>query len=286
MAKSLGQIHTVNFQKSISGAGSSYPCNIPAELTSQLNRMVRAGNFFKLVGIDMTMDSFSGVTSHGSVSGRFLYYAPTRGRCAAFRGAFKAMANSMKLQGLTMRDNAMYDFTVPLDDETTGHQNQASLDGINGLALNHSVPAQSIFGVHNSNVQPQYTGTSPDLFQSGFGTVQNPGNPNIDFVLNDAVPFNGNSNLASTDLEQIPFTISWDGVGTDPNVTFHWRPDPALYTALLCGQVRIIIDENTTADPKVLNVSFMVSGWKSIMGNPDKKPRRRMKAKTSGKKKE
>lgn len=288
MAKSLGQIHTVN--RSINtGAGvapTNHAIDLPSALTSQLNRMVRAGNFFKIVGIDMTLDSFPGSAPTGSVSGRFLYYAPTRGRCAAFRGAFKAMANTMKLQGLTMRDNPMYDFTVPLDDETTAHRNQASLNGVDGLALNHSIPAQSVFAVHNSNVQPQYSGTAGDLFNSGFSTLQNAGNPNIDFVLNDAIPFEGNPNVASEDFEQIPFVISWDATGSQTEITFQWRPDPALYLAILCGQLRMIIDEKTTTAAFNINVSIMVSGWKSIMGSPDKKPRRRMKSKTSGKKKE
>lgn len=284
MAKSLGQIHSVNISKNIPGgtAVTTHDLDISGQLTDQLNRIVRAGNFFKLVGIDMTLDSFPSTSGHGSLSGRILYYAPTRGRCAAFRGAFKAMANSMKLQGLTMRDNPMYDFTVPLNELNTTHPNQASLDGFNGLALNHAVTTQSIFGVHNANVQPQYTGSAGDLFTGGFATVQNPGTPAIDFVLNDAVPFEGNSNVASTEYEAIPFSISWDGVGTEPAVNFQWRPDPALYIAILCGQMQIVIDEKTTNDSLVLNLNLMVSGWKSIMGSPDKKPRRSKKR--SGKK--
>lgn len=277
MAKSLGQIHTTNYTFNTNAVGFAGPVNLPGELTDQLSRIIRAGNMFKVVGIDMTLDNFPGTVPAGAVSGHLRYYAPTRGRCAAFRGAFKAMANSMKLQGLTMRDNPMYDFTVPLSDSNTLHPNQASLDGFNGLALNHAIATQSIFGVHNANVQPQYTGSAGDLFTGGFATVQNPGTPAIDFVLNDVVPFEGNSNIADTEYEKIPFVISWDSTGTQTVETFQWRPDPALYLAIMCGQLEVIIDQVSPGASLQLNVSVMTSGWKSIMGSPDKKPRRSKK---------
>jgi len=275
MAKSLGQIHTITQSISANSAGYAGSVDCSGLLTNQLSRLVRAGNMFKVVGIDMTLDNFPGTTGAGNVSGHFRYYAPTRGRCAAFRGAFKAMANTMKLQGLTMRDNAMYDFTVPLSSFTPNHSNQATLDGFNGLALNHGTVAQSIFGVHNANVQPAYTGTSADLFTSGFSTLQNPAGPAIDFVLNDTVPFEGNSNIADVTYETIPFVISWDSSGTQTLETFQWRPDPALYLAILCGQLEVVIDQVSAGATQQLNISVMISGWKSIMGSPDKKPRRR-----------
>jgi len=284
MAKSLGQIHTVNFNQQINATGYQGALDLTGELTSQLSRLVRAGNMVKVVGIDMSLDNGPFHTETGSVSGHLRYYAPTRGRCAAFRGAFKAMANTMKLQGLTMRENAMYDFTVPLSNFTTTHQNQASLDGFNGLALNHSTAAQSIFGVHNANVQPAFTGSAADLFTSGFSTLQNPSGPAIDFVLNDAVPFEGNPDIADTEYEEIPFTMNWDQSGAQSVTTFQWRPDPALYLAVLCGQFEIVIDQTTVGAVLELNISVMVSGWKSIMGSPDKKPRRSKKR--SGMKKE
>jgi len=275
MAKSLGQIHSVNFGGNVTTTGQTIDLNCPGELTQQLNRIVRAGNFFKCVGIDINAESGFTGPSHATISGRLLYYAPTRGRCAAFRGAFKAMANSMKLQGLTMRDNPMYDFTVPLNQDSLSHANQATLDGTIGLALNHTTPTASIFAVHNANVQPQYTGTAGDLFTSGFSSVQNPTNTSIDFVVNDSVPYTGNANVASEEYESIPFTISWDGVGTETAMNFQWRPDPALYVAIMCGQLQMVIDEKTTNDLVRLNVNIMISGWKSIMGSPDKKARRK-----------
>ena len=284
MAKSLGQIHSVNVTKNGIAVGTPITVDMPGVLTDQLNRMVRAGNFFKMVGIDLNLESYPTTSGHGSVSGRIRYYAPTRGRCAAFRGAFKAMADTMALQGLKMRDNKMYDFRVPLNDGIIAFPNNASLNGVDALALNHNIPQQSVFGVHNSNVQPQYTGTAGDLYQGGFSTLVS-GGVATDFVLNDTVPFRGNSNVASVDYEEIPFQLSWDGVGTETALNFQWRPDPALYVAVLCGQLEILIDEKTTNDSLTLEAHFMVSGWKSIMGTPDKKTRRKSSKKSSSKRK-
>ncbi|AXH78730.1 MAG: hypothetical protein [Circular genetic element sp.] len=284
MAKSLGQIHTCNFKSiNVNTAGYAGSFDLPGTLTSQLSRMVRAGNMFKVVGIDLTLDNFPAATTQGSVSGVLRYYAPTRGRCAAFRGAFKAMADQMKIQGISMRDNAMYDFTVPVSQLTTFHRNQATLDGVTGLALNHSTTAASIFDVHNQNTQPIYTGTAGDLFNGGFNTLLQSG-AGTDFVLNDTVPFEGNSNFADLEPEEIPFVLSWDSTGTQSLSTYQWRPDPALYLAIMCGQLEVIVEQTTVPSASLqLNAAVMVSGWKSIMGNPDKKPRRSRKAKKGGK---
>eukprot|EP01051_Picozoa_sp_SAG22_P041021 SAG22_NODE_22450_length_198_cov_36.202020_1_plen_49_part_10 len=49
MAKSLGQIHTVNKGAiTANSTGFSGSINLPGELTEQLSRMVRAGNMFKV----------------------------------------------------------------------------------------------------------------------------------------------------------------------------------------------------------------------------------------------
>lgn len=290
MAKSLGQIHNVNSRAGpFTGVNQRYNIDLPGELTSQLQRMVRAGTFHKLVGIDITVDpSGLGPTQGGQVSGTIKYYLPTRGRCAAFRGAFKSMAEVMKTQGITMRDNELYDFKAPLNSDAvlnpTPMENQATLNGTDGLCLyNTAVPGASIFDVHNASVQPAvYSPASGVIFQEGFDTLlQGPGG--TDFVLNDAVPYTGNHDTASLSVESIPFTCSYEpatATSSASTVKFSFRPDPALYIAILCGQMQIVIDEiNLTggATSVVLNVSSQVSGWKSIMGNPDKKPRKKKK---------
>jgi len=284
MAKSLGQIHSVNTSANFTASNQKNNIDLPGQLSAQLNRMVRAGTFHKVVGIDIGIDPVPlGAGLGGQVNGKLRYYAPTRGRCAAFRGAFKSTAELMKTQGISMRTNELYDFKVPLNNEfaNNGFDNQASLDGINGLALVNTVPGASIFGVHNAGVQPGQTSPSnADLYSEGFNTLMSSGT--VDFVLNDNVPFDYNPEFASEEYEEIPFSLVYDpGAGTVSN--FQWRPDPALYLAVMCGQIQIVIDEYTVlggAASLTLKVNTMVSGWKSIMGDPDKKRRRSSKKKT------
>ena len=114
MAKSLGQIHTVNNQFTVSGAGDKFYVDCAAELSEQVQRMVRQGNYFKLVGIDAVLAAAGGLTTGGSIQGEIRYYSPTRGRCAAYRKAFNAMRNAMKTQGISMKDNHQYDFRAPI----------------------------------------------------------------------------------------------------------------------------------------------------------------------------
>ncbi len=286
MPKSLGQIHTVNFRQSI--IGTTFPqdtllIDIPGQLTEQLQTMVRCGTYQKVVGIDMSLDTV-GTTGGGQISGRIRYYAPTRGRCAAFRGAFQAMKEQMKNQGVTTISNELYDFRAPINNNlhaSGDFPNQATLDGSKGLALYDSgKPGLSIFDVHNRNVEPTYTGAPGDMFGPGFDTLlqQSTG---TDFVLNDTIPFSGSRDTASIEYEEIPFMMSWTPDSTDLSIDWQWRPDPALFLAVLCGQMSLIIEEmeldggNTSG--LNLNVAIMVSGWKSIMGDPDRKRSRSRK---------
>ncbi len=287
-AKELGQIHMVNYSQDVTST-DTYPRNLinvdlPGQLTQQLQTMVRAGTYHKVVGIDMTLDTV-GTVGGGQITGYIRYYAPTKGRCAAFRGAFKAMKEQMSNQGVNTRTNPLYDFRAPLNEFSHASgvfPNRATLDGREGLALyNSGNQGASIFEVHNRSVQPQYTGTAGELFPDGFDTLlanQDEGNA-TDFVLNDEIPFTGNRDAASLEYEEIPFMLTWSpdtGNQGDalPAITFQWRPDPALYLAVLCGQMSVVIEELNVdggASAVSLNVAVMVSGWKSIMGDPSKK---------------
>ncbi len=289
MAKELGMIHTVNNLVQVSSPSTPSvkgSVDIPGELTRQLQRLVRNGNFFKVVGIDMTLDTI-GTVGGGQVSGSLRYYAPTRGRCAAYRAAFKAMATVMKNQGVTMRENHMYDFRVPLTNLSSvngaNYPNQATLDGSDGLVMcevdsvgdpTDPGDGRDVTWVHNRNVQPQYQGTVGNLFSPGFDTLQQQAATGTDFVLNDTVPYTGNEDTAERSFEEIPFTLSWTPDSTDIATKWSWKPDPALYLAVLGGNFDIFIEELNVDEgaPGVnINLAVHVSGWKSVMGNPDTK---------------
>ncbi len=288
-SKELGQIHTVNTKLELPGGdgGTGFALgdiDLPAELSQQLQQMVRQGNFFKVVGIDISIDLDAVNDRDVYLQGFLRYYAPTRGRCAAYRGAFKAMADQMKNQGISMRDNHLYDFRAPINEiYASTFRNQATLDGVAGLALSNANATASIFGVHNASVQPKSTNPTADIFAEGFSTLLSPAG--TDFVLNDTRLYSGNEMIANEQYEEIPFQLEMSSVhGNSVTATFQWRPDPALYLAVMCGQFQVYL-EDYRVDPQVitqlpqLNVAVMVSGWRSIMGNPDKKKKSRRRSK-------
>ena len=288
MAKSLGQIHTVNYQLFGPGlpAGDKFLIDLPGQLTNQLQTMVRMGNYFKVVGIDMSMRNVAGTTvlDPQTVSGTINYYAPTRGRCEAYKQAFRAVRKGMELQGINMRGNRHYDFRVPITEPSdclNGAEflNQATIDGTNTLTLDQSASSvtDEVFTVYNSNIQPEQTQTVD--FATGYGLPGAPGTP-TDFVLNEGEYYEGSlTRFASTEYESIPFQLSYGHSSATDNATafeLEWRPDPALFLAVLTGQFIIEIDSSSSASSDLMiDLAVHVSGWKSIMGNPDKKRRRR-----------
>lgn len=283
MAKELGQIHTVNFYNVIDpSTPESLICNydVSGELSSQLSRMVRQGNFFKLVGLDMNLSAV-GTLGGGQLTGFIRYFSPTRGRCQAYRSAFAAMRNAMKLQGINMTENPAYDFRVGFNGDgitTNGATilTQASLDGNNVLNLvDRDNP--SVFGVHNEGVTATISDVpTGDLFGAGFNTmgVQTTA---TDFVLNDGALWTGSEDTADEEWENIPFMMSWTPDTTDIATQFQFRPDPALYLAIMTGQLQVYIEEinlDGGASELELTSAVHIAGWKSIMGDPDKKHRR------------
>ena len=281
-AKELGQIHITNQTVEVTPAMIGtvpYRVDLAGQLSDQLQTLCRQGNFYKLVGMDITVrPDTTGAINGGAVTGYLRYYNPTRGRCAAFRHAFKSMAEQMKTQGVSMRNNAGYDFRVALSSQVPGTSppllNQATLDGTTGLALNHGTPGASVFGVYNSSVLPNL-GNTPvaDLFPEGFDTLLQSGAGKTDFVLNEGRLFTGNEMSADLTYSEIPFEIANLGLGS-ADVSFQWRPDPALYVAIMTGNMEIVIQEcnlSAGASSLFLDFAFMVSGWKSIMGDPEKK---------------
>ncbi len=293
MPKSLGQIHTTSETYTFANAGERNLHDTQAHLCDQLQTMVRQGQYFKVVGIDMALTDITPQPGGCAVSGRLRYYAPTRGRCDAYKGAFRAVMGAMKDQGINVRGNNQYDFRVPLSQLSnfqngTDYVNAASITGTGSatLTLDGSAAADTnrVFEVYNRGVLPQQTST-PD-FAGGYGIYGS----TSDFVIQEGNLWNGSEHpLAAEEFEEIPFMLNFDSQG-DPNSvtpTFMWRPDPALYLAVLTGQFDIIVDVLETHGDWVnvdIEVAVHVAGWKSIMGNPDKK-RRKSRRKSSSKRK-
>lgn len=280
MAKSLGKIHTVNHRCTVFDGGLGLPLvldspvvDASADLTRQLQRMVRQGQYYKLVGIDMSINAseFDNTGDGGILTGKLYYFSPTRGRCMAYRNAYKATTAVMRDQGINYRADDLYDFRVAFSEAaplvTPPFPNVATLNGTDELVLvGGSNPQMNIFTVHNSNVAPANPlQTSP----IPFGTYGN----TSDFRLNEEQPFSGNEDAAHITPEFIPWSAAYDNDSEEFVVTLDWRPDPALYLAIMCGLFRIGIDSGELNNDNSLTMewAFHISGWTSIMGNPDKK---------------
>lgn len=295
MPKSLGMIHTVNYELQEPGPGivanQKYLIDLPGQLTNQLQRMVRANQYFKVVGIDMTLRVITGGTTldPAPVAGTIEYYAPTVGRCNAIKEAYKAIRSGMKLMGINVHGNRHYDCRFPLGLTTqyvNGAEflNQATIDGTNMLTLDTTAASvtDEVFTVYNSNIQPDQTATVD--FSAGFGL---PGSgTSTDFVLNEGEYYEGSLvHNAELEKESIPFLLSY-GIDTTTNTTtavdMEWRPDPALYLAVLTGQFEVTIKSSPlNLSDYVIDMAIHVSGWKSILGS-GKKRRSSKKAKSNG----
>lgn len=276
--KELGMIHTVNYEIGQGlglNEGDQWLIDLPGQLTGQLQRMIRACQYFKVVGIDMVLRNIENTPElePGICSGRLSYYAPTRGRCEALKNAYKAVRRAMKTQGINIHGNRQYDFRVLMTDgcvNETAFLNQATYDGTNHLTLDQSAAAANdrVFGVYNDNIQPHQTATV--AFSSGFGQAGAVAS-STDFVLNEGENYEGSLvHFAEEEYEFIPFSLSW---GTDSTaetsaaVSLQWRPDPALYLAVLTGQFVFELDALSISGTNlVIDTAFHVSGWKSVLG--------------------
>jgi len=215
MPKSLGQIHTANFVvTSITQSGDAYLCDLSKELTQQLGHMIRNSNSMKLVGLDMTVSEFGG-TGSASLSGFIRYCAPSTGRIQAYKNAYKAVKGAMKLNGVNVAQNKLYDFRLPLLDRKNylnGDEfvNQAAIGGDDGqgeIALgSEGLDGSnfSAFEVYNLDRQPVSTVNTTPTFSAGYNIIS-PSGEISDFVSNEGFYWDGMKNVADSDMEFIPF---------------------------------------------------------------------------------
>lgn len=284
MAKSLGQIHTVNYTLSGSSDGDRFLIDLPGELSNQLQHMVRMCSSFKVVGIDVTMtDPFSGEGAQ-SLVGELQYYAPTRGRVLALREAFQAVMRAMKIKGIKPQNNLNYDFRPPLEPLANYHNGSDFLNAASiqfdtttlsfvELAIENNPGFQTVFDIWNAQIQPKQGTVS---FSTGYdvvlgGETQGLGGTSTspDFVLNEGEYLDSvGGHHASTEYETIPFMVT-NSDGESAALVTNWRPDPALYLSVLMGQFGVLvneyIDEANPGSFYELQVAVHVAGWKSVM---------------------
>lgn len=279
MTKELGQIHTVNLTETYSNPGDQALVDLPGQLSKQLQHMVRNNNIFKLVGIDISASDSVATGATTGVTGVIQYFAPTRGRIDAIKDAYKATRNAMRIQGINVSGNLNYDWRAPIMDPTTmlnaaDYLNRATLEGGADLCLiDGPAGASSVFEVYNANVQPAQTATV--AFDSGFqvfGSTE-------DYVNSEGEYLNAGGHLfASEEMEEIPFSVVYSDAAAGATQNFEWRPDPALYLAILTGQLIVRAEQVTDTGAGsfvTLDMAFHVAGWKSFMGSHHRRHRRR-----------
>ena len=305
MAKSLGQIHTVNYEFDPGAvtlaAGNLLHIDLPGQLTVQLQHMVRMMNSFKVVGIDMsfgpTLNSDNVVCS---MSGNIQYFAPTKGRVEALKKAYTAVRKMMRMSGVDPTNAASYDFRPIIRDPAALENgadipNQATIED-NGLAsclVQGPGGTHNIFGLYNQGIIPRETVGAATYFEEGFDIGLRSNALSQDWVLNETVTLAALSEpLASEEYEEIPFELSYSAADSPGGIAtsddFNWRPDPALYLSVLTGQLVIAIEEAAVDKDGVptplaaeLEVAVHVAGWKSILRDHHSK---RRSSKKGGKK--
>ncbi len=279
MAKELGQIHTVNYRAGpFSASGEKYLCDLSKELTQQIGHMVRNSTSHKLVGIDLTASEVGG-TGPAGISGWIRFYAPTRGRVEAYKDAYKAVMTGLKLNGVNVKGNKIYDFRVALQDRrgyVNGDDfvNQAAIGGQEGLGElslgNEDLEGDnfSVFEVYNLDRQPVAAPASTPTFSAGYNILSPSGNIS-DFVANEGFYWDGMKDEANVEMEMIPFELNWTPTSDDTAFVLNWRPDPALYVAMMAGQFDILIDEisSNVGDELVIDVAAHIAGWKPMLGH-------------------
>ncbi len=304
MAKSLGQIHTVNYELAGSAGavgiatGQNYLIDLPGELTKQLQHMVRMMSSFKVVGIDLAIGQPIGGADpvDVSVDGNLYYYAPTAGRVEACKQAYISVRRMMKLSGVDPSHAITYDFRPPMVDPAAcvngdDFLNQASIED-NGLAsclANGPVGSSNIFGIYNQGILPRQTYGSGTGFEEGFSIGLRSNVDSADWTLNEGVILSALTDpIAQDEMEAIPFNLAFSNEVTASETgfsdTFQWRPDPALYLSVLCGQFTISLDQveiDGESDEALLNLAIHVAGWKSILRDHRRK---RRSSKKGGKK--
>lgn len=296
MPKSLGQIHTCdfNYEQATSLVGTPFLCDSSAKLSTQFNRNIRMLQTYKWVGADLVVqlpeDIGTGTQSDRVIiKGRMRYFAPTKGRCDALRDAFSQFKENARYQAVSPMKNKLFDFRVlprakseylnAVAQPSTFFKtsdllyNLTTMDGTNELAMiAGNNPGNEVFTSYNENVRPQETNVTDTDFSSGLTTQLGTLVTQTDFVLDEGLIQAGNPNIADVKMEEIPFTLSYDGTARR-TMSLQWRPDPALFVSVLGGFVEIIIDEATAdgaaggvgaLDGFEVDCSLHWAGWKSI----------------------
>lgn len=290
-----GMIHTCDYNWAEVEQGAFAVFDLSEQLTTTLQQMVRQGQIFKCVGIDIAvLPNSTGVDYvEAGVAGVISYLSPTKGRCDAWRRAFFATQKWRKIQGVS--PNYQYDFRLGFDagPEIAGKLdfgepivNQAWLEyyaddssegSTQGLYLLNSYASesqQSIFDVWNLGIDYKDGLDTPT-----FGQGWTPYSPyestddkiEMDFVKNEKTLLVTNPKgpaYAQLNTNDIAFSVSFtqdDDKGTS-TLPYQFRPVSNEYIPIMCGLVGMQVSDTVQeSDNQTLKITFYISGWKPIL---------------------
>lgn len=304
MAKSLGQIHTTQFNYEGDFAditdNQAFLCDNSAKLSTRFNRNIRMMQSYKWVGADLVVQLPEDINVGGdestevSVKGRMRFFSPTKGRCNALRTAYQQFRETARQQGVNPMNNKLFDFRVlprqssnyPKNSALSGTGNElfqlTTLDGVNELSMiDGAASVTEVFTMYNVGVSPEDTAVSSADFASGLRTQLGTLVTQTDFVLNEGDIQSGNPLIADVEMEEIPFVLTFNGVDKR-TYSLQWRPDPALYVSVLGGFVEIVMDEIKASGAGVplsingfeMDIAMHWAGWKSIVRPPKSRSRK------------
>lgn len=304
-----GMLHTLSYTFDGAGQGGMHGLmDISADLTRRLQRMVRQGSIFKLVGIDISASTdepiVPGTDVQTACAGVLKFYTPTKGRCDAWRNAFFAVQKWRKIQGCPPNYN--YDFRVGFDANTEiqGFEvwgdyptpNQAFIEhyandmeesSAQGLFLTNSYATdsyQSLFDVWNMGIEMQDGSAAPRFGMGWQPYAPDPSNKfDVDFVKNESALLVTNPKgpqYASLEKTEIGFTVGFSEDADVVSITspWQWRPVANEYVPVLCGLIELMtLDSLENQQDCDLHITLYISGWKSIL--PRRKKRKSKKSK-------
>lgn len=278
--------------------GDKFLIDISEQMSTLYGRLIRQGQIFRVRDISCRIVNPNTVAQDEvmAVSGKYVWYAPTKPRKEAWKNAFVATMDARKRIGFKTNTDG-YDFRVGFAE---GYSTDVGAFGV-GVKMNawldeageplmftHSNDEQNIFTVYNSMMA--HVQLPGQLSYSGFGSPYQKDTGALtdvlDFVTNDDTPY-FTKGAASTEAQTHPFMVSFTSLyesaaGATEDANSVTTSDSSGYIGdVLCGLVGIYVDTTTIDDDMpqtqdwALNVSVDVQSWKPILKRRKSKRGRR-----------
>lgn len=263
--------------------GDKFLIDVSEGLSQVYGKLVRQGQVFTIrdVVVRIVNPGSAIQDNNMNVSGKLVYYAPTRYRKLAWKQAFETWLSNRRDLGVNGRGS---DFRVGFSDDYstdvgafgTGVKFNAWInDEETPLQLNSGTENMDIFGNWTAN----YGVSSPDTTHKSFGHWAQKDTASLgddlDFVTNESQYYSVGeaSNIAQVIPFQVGFGAWWDDANTDP-ADFSGITNQSSYMSrfhAMCGLVGVYVDTTTVDDTIsqtqdwLIEVSLDVEAWSPLL---------------------